>query len=183
MPTAVADLLLADRLWIAVALLHKQLSERQDFSKDEIRKKLDDLGLTIPAERKSVNPHLSQHMVANAHPSTTSKYRMLFRTDSGNLRLYRPGDSVDVGRQSHRSPKYCPNRNEIPEEYRSLLDWYEAWVTAPVPGKSSSSPPSLPNAAPNYDNDPLIRLIGSGKHIWADEHADEYVENLRREDR
>ena len=23
--------------------------------------------------------------------------------------------------------------------------------------------------------DPLIRLIGSGKHIWADEHADEYV--------
>jgi hypothetical protein len=37
-------------------------------------------------------------------------------------------------------------------------------------------------AAPNYDNDPLLRLIGSGKHIWADEHADEYVENLRRED-
>jgi hypothetical protein len=28
---------------------------------------------------------------------------------------------------------------------------------------------------------PLLRLIGSGKHIWADEHADEYVENLRRE--
>jgi hypothetical protein len=37
-------------------------------------------------------------------------------------------------------------------------------------------------AAPNYDDDPLLRLIGSGKHIWADEHADEYVENLRRED-
>jgi hypothetical protein len=37
-------------------------------------------------------------------------------------------------------------------------------------------------AAPNYDNDPLLRLIGSGKHIWADEHADEYVEILRRED-
>jgi hypothetical protein len=36
--------------------------------------------------------------------------------------------------------------------------------------------------APNYEDDPLIRLIGSGKHIWADEHADEYVENLRRED-
>lgn len=35
---------------------------------------------------------------------------------------------------------------------------------------------------PNFDGDPLIRLIGSGKHIWADEHADEYVENLRRED-
>jgi hypothetical protein len=27
----------------------------------------------------------------------------------------------------------------------------------------------------------LLRLRGSGRHIWADEHADEYVENLRRE--
>ncbi|MFP5235994.1 MAG: hypothetical protein ACLGSD_08820 [Acidobacteriota bacterium] len=40
----------------------------------------------------------------------------------------------------------------------------------------------LPGVPPNYEDDPLIRLIGSGKHIWADEHADEYVENLRRED-
>jgi len=30
-------------------------------------------------------------------------------------------------------------------------------------------------------NDPLLKLVGSGKHIWADEHADEYVRNLRKD--
>jgi len=35
---------------------------------------------------------------------------------------------------------------------------------------------------PRYEDDPLLRLLGSGKRIWADEHADEYVNNLRRED-
>jgi hypothetical protein len=29
------------------------------------------------------------------------------------------------------------------------------------------------------DDDPLLRLIGSGKDLWADEHADEYVRRLR----
>ena len=171
MSTMASGLLLADRIWIAVALLHRELPNHEDFSKDEIRSKLDELGLTTPGERPSVHPHLKQHMVANAPPSTTKKYRMLFGTPSGNLRLYRPGDSVDIGRQSHRSPKYAPNRSDIPPKYHALLDWYEEW------NRTAS-----PNQPANYEDDPLIRLIGSGKHIWADEHADEYVENLRRED-
>jgi hypothetical protein len=29
------------------------------------------------------------------------------------------------------------------------------------------------------DDDPLLALRGSGKEIWADEHADEYVRRLR----
>jgi hypothetical protein len=29
------------------------------------------------------------------------------------------------------------------------------------------------------ERDPLLALIGSGKDIWADEHADEYVQRLR----
>jgi len=28
-------------------------------------------------------------------------------------------------------------------------------------------------------SDPLLALRGSGKHLWADEHADEYVRRLR----
>jgi hypothetical protein len=31
------------------------------------------------------------------------------------------------------------------------------------------------------DNDPLLALYSSGKGIWADEHADEYVRRLREE--
>jgi hypothetical protein len=172
MPTTVSDLLLTDRVWIAVALLHQQSPNREDFSKDEIRRKLDELSLTTPEERLSVNPHLKQHMVVNVRPSTTKKYRMLFQTGSGNLRLYRPGDYVHVERQFHRSPKYAPRRDQLPPQYQTLLDWYEIW-----------SKESQPPARISWEDDPLIRLIGSGKHIWADEHADEYVENLRREDR
>ncbi len=29
------------------------------------------------------------------------------------------------------------------------------------------------------ENDPLLALRGSGKKLWADEHADEYVKRLR----
>jgi hypothetical protein len=27
--------------------------------------------------------------------------------------------------------------------------------------------------------DPLLALCGSGRHLWADEHADEYINRLR----
>jgi len=30
-------------------------------------------------------------------------------------------------------------------------------------------------------SDPLLALRGSGKHLWADEHADEYVRRLRED--
>jgi hypothetical protein len=86
------------------------------------------------------------------------------------------GDFIDPGRQPRRPsshiPKHIPVRDEIPAEYRPLLDWYESW------SKETHATP----APINWEDDPLIRLIGSGKHIWADEHADEYVENLRREE-
>lgn len=46
----------------------------------------------------------------------------------------------------------------------------------------SKAAPVEPAIPIRWEDDPLIQLIGSGKHIWADEHADEYVERLRRED-
>jgi hypothetical protein len=167
-----SDFRLADRIWIAVALLHREFPYRDDFTKDEIRRKVSESGLaTIEERKKSVNPHLKQHLVANEPPSTTKKYRMLFQTRNGNLRLYHPGDPIDDGRQYHQSPKHVPRRDEIPAQYHPLLDWYEDWAQE----ASRVSPV-------DYEDDPLLRLRGSGKHIWADEHADEYVENLRRED-
>jgi hypothetical protein len=174
MPATVSDLFLADRIWIAVALLHREYPGREDFSRDEIRRKLDESGLANGTERGSVNAHLKEHLVANVPPSS-SKYRMLYETTpGGNLRLFRPGDFTYATRNQKRKPsKTVPKREEIPEQYRQLLNWYEEW----------SKEAQTPNASINWEDDPLIRLIGSGKHIWADEHADEYVENLRREDR
>jgi hypothetical protein len=170
MPTLEIDFFLADRIWIAVALLHQSSPLREDFTKDEIRQKLREIGLMDGLKPGSVAAHLKEHMVANVPPST-SKYRMLFETRPGYLRLFLPSDPVDAQRQSRRPSKQSPNRDEIPEEYWPLLDWYARWSERRV------------NSVPqSYDDDPLIRLIGSGQQIWADEHADEYIENLRREE-
>lgn len=171
MPTTEATFLIADRIWIAVASLHQELPLREDFTKDEIRQKMREMGLMEGLKPASVAAHLKEHLVANVPPST-GKYRMLFETRPGCLRLFLPGDHVDPKRELRRPTKQCPSRIEIPMEYSPLLDWYARWTE-----RYAKNPAPL-----NYDDDPLIRLIGSGKHIWADEHADEYVENLRRED-
>jgi hypothetical protein len=124
-------------------------------------------------ERGTLSAHLDQHCIANVPPSS-GKYRMLYETTpGGSLRLFRPGDLTHPGRVQRRKPsKIVPKREEIPQQYWQLLDWYESWC------KETNN-----QVAPiNWEDDPLIRLIGSGKHIWADEHADEYVENLRREE-
>jgi hypothetical protein len=36
--------------------------------------------------------------------------------------------------------------------------------------------------ADKVETDPLLALRGSGKDLWADEHADEYVRRLREGD-
>ncbi len=132
---------------------------------------MEEVGLVGGVDPNSLNAHLNQHCISNLPPSS-GKYRMLYETTpGGNLRLFRPGDLTHPARVLRRKPsKIVPKREEIPEKYWQLLDWYEVWSKEAL------------NALINYDDDPLIRLIGSGKHIWADEHADEYVENLRRED-
>ena len=162
---------IADRIWIAAALLQKKHPSRAAFSKSEILQSLGAEGLAAEVERGTLNAHLDQHLIANVPPSS-GKYRMLFETTDGSLRLFRPGDYTHPARLQLRKPsKIIPRPQEVPQRYHYLLDWYADW--------SRKGPKAQ---APNYDDDPLIRLIGSGKQIWADEHADEYVENLRRED-
>jgi hypothetical protein len=169
MPFVTSELRLADRIWLAVAML-QQLFPDMAFSKTEIRQELDKSELGTGTNPASVNAHLKQHLVANVPPST-GKYTMLFETKAGLLRLYRPGDFINPQRRSERGSKYMPKRDEVPAKYHPLLDWYEDWCRQQ----------GAPNAI-DWKDDPLIQLIGSGKHIWADEHADEYVENLRREE-
>ena len=163
---------IADRIWIATALLHQSHPSRADFTKNEIRQKIEAEGLADDVERGTINAHLNEHCVANVPPST-GKYRMLFETPEGGLRLFRAGDPAHPGRMQLRTAsKAIPRQQDIPERYLPLLNWYTNW--------SKQFPAERPR--PAWEDDPLIRLIGSGRHIWADEHADEYVENLRRED-
>jgi len=160
---------IADRIWIATALLHQEFPSKATFNRDEIRRKLALEGLDGGIKSGSINAHLSDHLVANV-PASSGKYRMLFEESPGNLRLFRPGDLTHPSRVQRRRPsKSIPNVEQIPMKYRRLLEWYEMWSKR------------LQRTSNSWQDDPLIRLIGSGKHIWADEHADEYVNRLREE--
>ena len=150
----------ADEVWIAMALLHREHPTRADFEIEKIMQRA-----TQEAGKRSLRPgvyvHAVQHCVANRPPSP-GRYRMLFETAPGRRRLFRTGDSYDPAREG---AKTVPAREDIPIQYAGLLDWYREW--------------SKDNVEDRIKNDPLLALRGSGKHIWADEHADEYIRRLR----
>jgi hypothetical protein len=172
---------IADGVWIATALLHREYEERADFTESEISARFLAEGLPRGKHSNTLAAHISSHCVANCprsrKRSDPSKlqggaYRILYETRSGFRRLFRPGDDVHPDRVQLRNPsKTKPLPGEIPEKYVPLLDWYENWIR----DSNSSVIPS------NTEEDPLLRLRGSGRHIWADEHADDYVERLRSE--
>ena len=111
--------------------------------------------------RPGVYVHVIQHCVANRAPNP-GRYRMLFETGEGRRRLFRKGDPYHPDREGSKT---TPAAADLPERYADLLDWYRRW-------EQDSTRDIL-------KNDPLLSLRGSGRHIWADEHADEYVRRLR----
>lgn len=160
MPTAVASLKVADEVWVAVALLHRAHPSQPDFSIEEIKERAAREAGTEEL-RPGVYQHIAQHCVANRPPSP-GRYRMLVETGPGRRRLFRDGDSYHPAREGGKT---IPDPRSLPSEYADLLDWYHNW------NKDSSEN--------RIKNDPLLALYGSGKDIWADEHADEYVRRLR----
>ena len=150
----------ADEVWIATALLHQQQPTQPDFSIEEIRARVQKEGLATPI-RPGVYVHIDQHCVAN-RPPNPGRYRMLFETGPGRRRLFRKGDAYHPAREG---AKVTPSPEDIPEKYLELFGWYREWCL----GAARSAPAT----------DPLLSLAGSGKHLWADEHADQYLNRLR----
>ncbi len=150
----------ADEVWIAMALLHRENPNRSDFAIDEIveRARKEAVGGAL---RPGVYVHVVQHCVAN-RPPNPGRYRMLFESSKNRRRLFRPGDLFHPDRQGSKT---VPETGEIPDEYHDLLEWYRSKYTQCGTDASNA--------------DPLLALRGSGKQLWADEHADEYVRRLR----
>lgn len=168
METTTEKVTIADRVWIATALLHQQFPSREAFERKEIRAKLAEEGLDSGIRSGSISAHLSDHLISNV-PASSGKYRMLYEPSPGKLRLFRPGDLTHPSRvQGRKLWKSFPERDRLPDRFRGLIDWYKVWS-----GNADKSD--------RWEDDPLIRLIGSGQHIWADEHADQYVNRLREE--
>ena len=155
-----AELKVADEVWIATALLHREHPESPDFAVDEIVARAQKEGLYKPL-RRGVYVHAIQHCVANRAPNP-GRYRMLIETRPGHRRLFRAGDSYDPQREG---AKITPEREDLPSAYGGLLNWYRDWSATAV--------------STALKQDPLLALRGSGKHLWADEHADDYVRRLR----
>jgi hypothetical protein len=150
----------ADEVWIATALLHREHPAAVDFSIEEIVERAQREGLHKPL-RPGVYVHTVQHCVAN-RPPNPGRYRMLFETTEGRRRLFRKGDPYHPDRDGS---KICPAPEGFPAEYAGLLSWYEEWCEKANRNRA--------------EDDPLLQLKGTGAHLWTDETPDEYVERLR----
>ncbi len=150
----------ADEVWIATALLHREHPSREDFTIDEIvtraRKET-----VVPELRPGFRVHVLQHCVAN-RPPNPGRYRMLFATGKHTRRLFRPGDNSHPDRNG---AKITPDASEIPARYHTLLAWYEGeYLKSRRAGRPKES---------------ILELRGLGKDIWKHIGADEYVRKLR----
>ena len=157
MPT-LATVSVADEVWIATALLHREQPKRPDFEKWEILERAAQEGLVEP-QRPGVSAHISSHSVAGKKPQPND-YRMLVETDRGRRRLYREGDYSHPERRG----KITPSPDDLPGQYAYLLDWYDTWK------KQRSRPVSK--------DDPFLKMQGIAKGLW-NEDAVTYVKKLR----
>ena len=66
----------ADEVWVAAALLHREHPEREGFTPDEIVKRVQMEGIHGRL-RPGVHQHAVQHSVAN-RPPNPGRYRMLY---------------------------------------------------------------------------------------------------------
>lgn len=151
----------ADEVWIATALLHRNHANQEDFTVREIVEQAESERVAGAPLRAGVQVHAYLHCVANKAPNP-GRYRMLVETSKGRRRLYRPGDPCHRSRSTGKS---LPEEREIPPTYRELLVWYRS------------------EYASNHDEcstDPILSLRGLGKDVWADEQADRYVERMRK---
>jgi hypothetical protein len=150
----------ADEAWVGLALLHRENPDVESFTAREILERVKTEGATSQL-RPGVQVHIYLHNVANIEPNS-ARYRMFWRLPNDTYRLFRPGDHP----HSSRRGKTKPERDELPEQYRYLLDWYEQRYCAKENGAKE-------------EDDPILQMRGVGKEIWRDTDADEYVRGLR----
>lgn len=149
----------ADEVFLVVADLHRLRPNEGDFSVREIIDHARQMNLTGTL-RTGFEIHVRQHSVANLPPNK-AQFRTLFASGKARRRLLIPGDEV----HPHRTGKIWPEPEAIPVQYRALLDWAkERFGELPLDVAPLSA---------------LLALRGSGRELWKDEHADQYVDRLR----
>ncbi|MGH9862876.1 MAG: hypothetical protein ACRD35_05565 [Candidatus Acidiferrales bacterium] len=151
---------MADEVWIATALLHRENPQRDDFTVAEIVERARKEAIAGDL-RPGVYVHALQHCVANRAPNP-GRYRMLFATGKLTRRLFH---RADLSHPAREGAKIVPLREDIPPSYRPLLDWYFSEFELLRAGEEKE--------------DPILSLRGCGKEIWKDEDPNSYVRRLR----
>ena len=141
------QLKVADEVWVATALLHREQPCQEGFDAAEIVARAEKMHPGEPC-RAGVLPHIYSHCVANREP-VSGRYRMLFRSAGGKYRLFRASDDYHPKREKG---KVMPSKDTLPREYRHLVDWYNS---------QDNEPQEL-----TMENDPIMRLKGLGKELW-----------------
>ena len=126
--TTKAKVKVADEVWIATALLHREQPNQADFAVEEIVDRAQKEGIERPL-RPGVYVHVVQHCVAN-RPPNPGRYRMLFETAEGRRRLFRKGDTYHPAREG---AKITP----APEDLPSGLQLFARLVSRLVRGGSA----------------------------------------------
>ena len=158
MNVATNDVKVADEVWIATALLHREHPLSEDFSVPEVKERARQENIAGRL-RSGVYVHANTHCVANQPPSPAT-LRMLYETRRGRRRLFRDTDDSHPDRHG----RILPKREEIPEQYRYLLDWYETEYGRHGEERWLSG---------------IFDMIGTGKEMFARESPDEYIRRLR----
>ena len=113
-----AGIKLADQVWVATAILHRQHPDRHDFTASEI---IAEVRRLFGQMRAGIPTHISRHCVAGKAPNPDA-YRILHQTARGRYRLFRPGDGYHPDREGGKA---IPKLDEMPMEFLGLLQWYE----------------------------------------------------------
>jgi hypothetical protein len=153
-------LLVADEAWCGLALLHREQEGRESFSAKEILDRVK-AERASPVLRPGIQAHIYLHNVANLEPNS-ARYRMFYKLPDDTYRLFRLGDQAHPSRKG----KMKPSREQLPDKYHYLLDWYAQEYCAK-------------GSAMREEDDPILKMRGVGKEIWASTDADEYVRSLR----
>jgi hypothetical protein len=152
------NILVADEAWLATALLHRENPRAEDFSLEDIRERS---VKEFHDHRPGVWQHIVSHCVAS-NPPNPAQYRMLHTSARGRRRLYREGDPVHPERRG----KMYPEKRDLPERYRPLVDWYlTEYSSANGAARGSSDPAVLlgfVGLIPAYDLQKMSEAISAG---------------------